>query len=276
MPSHQQLAAHTKARRAPRQYATMGKGGMDYKGQKLSEQIYLVLIPAVGSVAWVFGYLAQDFKTTFYGWLAGLVLAMLICVPDWPIFNRNPTPWLEEIPSARKQTVVDDDDEDEAPASKAKAKKKKRGRAPDDAEAQSVLAGGPPAPGEHPQKPERRGIPQAPRTVAALTHAAAAEGGGGVGHLEADEHRRRHEGAAALAPVAVDDHARMSSRSMRCTSRAINSSEAWVLLGARLSRPGSVPGTRPRPRSAPEPGRIPAGELLFCAKCHEAEPVLVN
>ena len=45
----------------------MGKGGMDYKGQKLSEQIYLVLIPAVGSVAWVFGYVAQDFKTTFYG-----------------------------------------------------------------------------------------------------------------------------------------------------------------------------------------------------------------
>ena len=106
----------------------MGKGGMDYKGQKLSEQIYLVLIPAVGSFAWVFGYLAQDFKTTFYGWLAGLVLAMLICVPDWPIFNRNPTPWLEEIPSARKQTVVDDDDEDEAPAAKAKAKKKKGGK----------------------------------------------------------------------------------------------------------------------------------------------------
>ena len=45
----------------------MGKGGMDYKGQKLSEQIYLVLIPAVGSIAWVFGYVAQDFKTTFYG-----------------------------------------------------------------------------------------------------------------------------------------------------------------------------------------------------------------
>ena len=81
----------------------MGKGGMDYKGQKLSEQIYLVLIPAVGSVAWVFGYVAQDFKTTFYGWLAGLVLAMLICVPDWPIFNRNPTPWLEEIPSGNKR-----------------------------------------------------------------------------------------------------------------------------------------------------------------------------
>ena len=53
----------------------MGKGGMDYKGQKLSEQIYLVLIPAVGSVAWVFGYLAQDFKQTFYGYDRG--------VPPW-------------------------------------------------------------------------------------------------------------------------------------------------------------------------------------------------
>ena len=64
---------HESAARSAPQRATMGKGGMDYKGQKLSEQIYLVLIPAVGSVAWVFGYVAQDFKTTFYGWLAGLV-----------------------------------------------------------------------------------------------------------------------------------------------------------------------------------------------------------
>ena len=54
-------------------------------------------------------------------------MAMLICVPDWPIFNRNPTPWLEEIPSARKQTVVDDEDEDEAVV-KTKAKKKKGGK----------------------------------------------------------------------------------------------------------------------------------------------------
>ena len=79
------------------------------------------------------GGLFVDFEAVFDGnaprrWLAGLVLAMLICVPDWPIFNRNPTPWLEEIPSARKQTVVDDDDEDDAPAKASKAKKKKGGK----------------------------------------------------------------------------------------------------------------------------------------------------
>ena len=124
---------------------------MDYKGQKLSEQIYLVLIPAVGSVAWVFGYVAQDFKTTFYGWLAGLVLAMLICVPDWPIFNRNPTPWLEEIPSARKQTCG--------------GRRRRRGRgARFEGEGEEEEGGeavvsdvGIPAPGEHPQKPDGEG-----------------------------------------------------------------------------------------------------------------------
>jgi signal peptidase complex subunit 1 len=104
----------------------MGKGGMDYPGQKLSEQIYLVLIPAVGAVGWVFGYLAQDFKITFTVWLAGLILAMAITVPDWPIFNRNPTPWLKEIPSARKQTAAADDDDEPAPA--AKSKKTKKGK----------------------------------------------------------------------------------------------------------------------------------------------------
>ena len=53
-------STHESAARAAA--ATMGKGGMDYKGQKLSEQIYLVLIPAVGSVAWVFGYLLKTSK----------------------------------------------------------------------------------------------------------------------------------------------------------------------------------------------------------------------
>jgi signal peptidase complex subunit 1 len=106
----------------------MGKGGMDYPGQKLSEQIYIYLIPAFGSVAWVFGYFAQDFKITFAGWLVGLVLAMLICVPDWPIFNRHPTPWLEEIPTSKKNEQDDDGGGDAAPAADASSKKSKKAK----------------------------------------------------------------------------------------------------------------------------------------------------
>mmetsp|Transcript_16907 Transcript_16907/g.50501 ORF Transcript_16907/g.50501 Transcript_16907/m.50501 type:complete len:111 (+) Transcript_16907:204-536(+) len=105
----------------------MGKGGMDYPGQKLSEQIYIYLIPAIGSVAWVFGYFAQDFKITFAGWLVGLVLAMLICVPDWPIFNRHPTPWLKEIPApeGKKGGAVEKAEKSEGSGESKTSKKKK-------------------------------------------------------------------------------------------------------------------------------------------------------
>ena len=67
----------------------MGKGGMDYKGQKLSEQIYLVLIPAVGSVAWVFGYLAQDFKKTFYGCDRGVPACCGVFTSLTRVVSRN-------------------------------------------------------------------------------------------------------------------------------------------------------------------------------------------
>ena len=80
----------------------MGKGGMDYKGQKLSEQIYLVLIPAVGSVAWVFGYLAQDFKQTFYGCARG--------VPPWCLHTmrrlRETRPWVVSFSISRPFTML--------------------------------------------------------------------------------------------------------------------------------------------------------------------------
>ncbi|EGB08606.1 hypothetical protein AURANDRAFT_17929, partial [Aureococcus anophagefferens] len=75
----------------------------DYHGQKLAEMIYCYLIVIFGArggalrhiaagavIAWFFGYFAQDFTVTFGGWAVGLVIAMLLCVPDWPMFNRHP------------------------------------------------------------------------------------------------------------------------------------------------------------------------------------------
>lgn len=74
---------------------------MDYKGQKLAEMLYTYLIVVFGAIAWVFGYFAQDFMVTFYGWLFGLIFCMILCIPDWPIYNRNPVPWLKEIPPSK-------------------------------------------------------------------------------------------------------------------------------------------------------------------------------
>ena len=73
---------------------------MDYQGQKLAEMIYLYLIVILGAIGWVFGYVAQSFKITFTVWLGGLVVSMILCVPDWPMYNPHPVEWLKEIPAS--------------------------------------------------------------------------------------------------------------------------------------------------------------------------------
>ena len=95
-------------------------------------------------IAWFFGYFAQDFTVTFGGWAVGLVIAMLLCVPDWPMFNRHPArarrgtalrarratrgraqvPWLASIPSSKSK-------------SKSKKKKTKDAKGGDKAKAQA-------------------------------------------------------------------------------------------------------------------------------------------
>ncbi len=50
------------------------------------------------AVGWVIGFFTQDFLHTFYCWLAGLSVSVLLCVPDWPIYNRHPVKWLDRIP----------------------------------------------------------------------------------------------------------------------------------------------------------------------------------
>lgn len=51
---------------------------MDYQGQKLCEYIYSILVILFGGIAWVYGYLKEDFTLTFYGWAVGLLLSLLV------------------------------------------------------------------------------------------------------------------------------------------------------------------------------------------------------
>ena len=50
-----------------------------------------------------------------------------LCVPDWPMFNRNPVNWLKEIP-ADEPTSQQKQPSDEAAASKPKAAKAKKSK----------------------------------------------------------------------------------------------------------------------------------------------------
>mmetsp|Transcript_18285 Transcript_18285/g.26258 ORF Transcript_18285/g.26258 Transcript_18285/m.26258 type:complete len:82 (+) Transcript_18285:52-297(+) len=76
---------------------------MDFEGQKLVEILLQVIITFFGAVGWILGYIKQDFFICFYAWLVGVVLSIIICVPDWPFFNRNPIKWTDSVPEKRKK-----------------------------------------------------------------------------------------------------------------------------------------------------------------------------
>lgn len=52
------------------------------------------------------GFVQGDFSLTVYGWAVGLGLSMLLCIPDWPFFNRSPVEWLQDIDAYDKSEKV--------------------------------------------------------------------------------------------------------------------------------------------------------------------------
>eukprot|EP00981_Chlorochromonas_danica_P006140 scaffold1290_cov248-Ochromonas_danica.AAC.25 len=58
--------------------------------------------PEVGRRGWnqnffCQGYSQNDFFLTCKGWAIGLGLSLVICIPDWPFFNRNKVVWSDEV-----------------------------------------------------------------------------------------------------------------------------------------------------------------------------------
>lgn len=76
---------------------------MDYEGQKLSEILFYYIIILFGVIGWIYGYFLQDFTYVFYSWGVGVGISILLCVPDWPIYNKHPVKWLESIPDRSQE-----------------------------------------------------------------------------------------------------------------------------------------------------------------------------
>lgn len=79
---------------------------MDYEGQRLAELLFYIIIIAFGAVGWIIGYFKQDFTVVFQAWLVGVVISIILCVPDWPMFNRHPIQWLESVPNERRHPAT--------------------------------------------------------------------------------------------------------------------------------------------------------------------------
>lgn len=70
---------------------------MDFEGQKLSEQLAIYTTMVFALLSFLVGYLAGSFKLMMVLYAAGVTMAIVISVPDWPYFNQNPLKWLDPI-----------------------------------------------------------------------------------------------------------------------------------------------------------------------------------
>ncbi|XP_077385229.1 signal peptidase complex subunit 1 [Festucalex cinctus] len=71
---------------------------MDYKGQKMSEQIFQGIILVCAVVGFVYGLIIQQFGCTVYIVLVGFVVSCILTLPPWPMYRRHPLPWQPVIP----------------------------------------------------------------------------------------------------------------------------------------------------------------------------------
>ncbi|XP_072047644.1 signal peptidase complex subunit 1-like [Amphiura filiformis] len=92
---------------------------MDYKGQKLAEQIFqgIILLFAIVGFAW--GYVCEQFVQTVYILGAGFILSCILTLPPWPIYRSNPVQW-------QKPRVEPDPDTKETQPTKEKKTTKRK------------------------------------------------------------------------------------------------------------------------------------------------------
>uniref|UniRef100_A0A452HRH0 Signal peptidase complex subunit 1 n=2 Tax=Gopherus TaxID=38771 RepID=A0A452HRH0_9SAUR len=62
---------------------------MDYKGQKLAEQIFRGIILVSAVIGFIYGYIAEQFDWAVYIVMAGFALSCLLTLPPWPMYRCN-------------------------------------------------------------------------------------------------------------------------------------------------------------------------------------------
>ena len=103
---------------------------MDFKGQLHCERAFQIMVILFGLVGFAVGYIQQEFRLTYYFLATGGGISAVICLPDWPWWNRHPLKWLEppeeeEIVEKRKKKKKKDKDSKDKDSKDKDSKKEK-------------------------------------------------------------------------------------------------------------------------------------------------------
>jgi signal peptidase complex subunit 1 len=70
---------------------------MDFVGQKHAEQLLMLLTLLFAAVGFLAGYIMSDFRLMALINGIGVVVTLVVVVPNWPWFNRNKLAWLPPL-----------------------------------------------------------------------------------------------------------------------------------------------------------------------------------
>lgn len=65
----------------------------DYEGQGKAEKFSRFIITLFGIVGLVWGGIIQQFSQTVYILGAGFLLSLIVALPPWPLYRKNPVAW---------------------------------------------------------------------------------------------------------------------------------------------------------------------------------------
>ena len=65
-------------------------GRMDFAGQRKAYLFMMVTMWLSGMIGFIYGLITSNFSNTFKVVFAAGCINMLLVVPSWPIWNRNP------------------------------------------------------------------------------------------------------------------------------------------------------------------------------------------
>ncbi|CAF0891534.1 unnamed protein product [Adineta steineri] len=75
---------------------------MDFRGQKMAERLFQVIIVFFGLIGFLAGYMMQQFSMTIYSVLFGVLVSAVLTIPPWPMYRNNPVEWQKPSNSTKE------------------------------------------------------------------------------------------------------------------------------------------------------------------------------
>lgn len=69
---------------------------MDLKGQRKCERLFLYIMWPATALSCAAGFAADDVLAIFKVFGASLAICGVLCLPNWPMYNRNPIKFADE------------------------------------------------------------------------------------------------------------------------------------------------------------------------------------